>query len=439
VRELPLLSFLRAIRTNVLTMWPERAYQDDMLVRRLLNRSHVLANAPDAIHRVLVENHENYRRSPASIRILRPITGRGLLLAEGEAWRHQRRTTAPALAPRVLPMLSHHIVAAAEPHIDRLGQAQSAPVDLLAAMQQLALEIAGRSMFSLAMARFGTPIRGMLAEFASDLSRPHLFDMVLPASVPTWRDLRRRQFQTRWMRLIQTVIDMRLSQPAGPRPLDLFDMLCAARDPETNQPFERSVLRDQVATLLLAGHETTAVTLFWCLTLLARDQAEQLRVAAEVRDVSIMPETAAEVLPRLVRTRAVVQEALRLYPPAVVLVRQAIAADTLGGIAVPPRTVVMMAPWVLHRHAKLWADPMAFRPDRFMPEAPPPPRFAYLPFGAGPRVCIGAQLALAEATLTLAMLVGRLAVSLVDETPILPVAIVTTQPDHPPRFWVRTR
>jgi cytochrome P450 len=443
--ELPLGAFLRAIRTNALTMWPERAYRDDVMVRGLLGRTNMLINAPDAIHRVLVENSGNYRRSPASVRILRPITGQGLLLSDGEPWRHQRRTIAPALAPRVMPMLARHIVSATDPHMARLAHMTQEPVDLLAMVQGLALDVAGRSMFSVEMGQFGPPMRRMLTEFGADLSRPHVLDMVLPASVPTWRDMRRWRFKRRWMRLIESVMNARQAQPVtldgapGGTPRDLFDLLHAARDPETGEGFDRTVLRDQVATLILAGHETTAVTLFWCLTLLAQDPAEQDRLAAEAGAVEITPETAFTVLPQLVRTRAVVQEALRLYPPAFVIVREAIGPDRLAEIDLPRRGVVMIAPWVLHRHERLWSEPMAFNPDRFMPGAAPPPRFAYLPFGAGPRVCVGAQFALTEATLVLAMLIGRFAVSLADDRPVLPAAVVTTQPDHAPGFRVRER
>jgi unspecific monooxygenase len=441
--ELPLGEFLRAIRTNALTMWPERAYRDDFLVRSLLGRTNVLVNAPEAIHRVLLENQSNYRRSPASVRILRPITGQGLLLSDGELWRHQRRTIAPALAPRVMPMLMRHIVSATAPHMERLVSATEQPMDLLAEVQALALEVAGRSMFSLEMGQFGPPMRRMLAEFGADLSRPDVLDMVLPAYLPTWRDLRRRWFKARWMRLIEAVMDARLAQTrplaADEAPRDLFDLLCAARDPETGEGFGRTALRDQVATLILAGHETTAVTLFWCLALLAQDQREQQCVAAEAEAVEITPETAFASLPQLVRARAVVQEALRLYPPAFVIVREAIGPDRLAGMDLPRRSVVMIAPWVLHRHERLWSNPLAFNPDRFMPDVTPPSRFAYLPFGAGPRVCVGAQFALTEVTLVLAMLIGRFAVSLTDARPILPTAVVTTQPDHAPKFRVRQR
>jgi len=437
---LSLPAFLRAIRTNTLTMWTTAAYEQDVVIRRFFGRSSVLVNAPEAIRRVLVDNPGNYRRSPASIRILRPITGNGLLLSEGEAWRHQRRIIAPALAPRVMPMLARHIVETAQSQIASIEERVArGPVDLLALMQGLTLEIAGRSMFSLEMGAFGPQLRQGLTEFAQRFGRPFLFDMLLPPSVPTVRDLRRRRFQARWMRLIETIMHdrMREAQPETPR--DLFDLLRAARDPETGEAFSASQLRDQLATLLLAGHETTAVTLFWSLTLLAQDPQEQTRLAEEVRGLAIEPDAAMAILPQLVRTRAVVSEALRLYPPAATIAREAIGPDRLGDLDLPKRSLVMIAPWVLHRHRKFWRDPDAFDPLRFMPDAPAVPRFAYLPFGAGPRICVGAQFALTEAVLVLAMLLQRFEFALDDARPILPVAIVTTQPDHPAQFRLRVR
>lgn len=439
-RELPLRGFLHAIRTNALTMWPEAAYEQDIVVRRFLGHMNVLVSAPDAVHRVLVENAANYRRSRASIRILRPITGAGLLLSEGDAWRHQRRTIAPALAPRVLPMLARHIVAVADEQLAVLAaQAAQGPVELLPAMQSLTLEIAGRSMFSLEMQGFGTPLRRLLAEYAAHFAQPRLLDMLLPTSVPTPHDARRGLFRRRWMRLIESIMQERLRTPQPATPRDLFDLLRAARDPETGAAFTPPQLRDQLATLLLAGHETTAVTLFWTLTLLAQDRIEQQRVADEVCNVTIAAEAAMTALPHLVRTRAVVNEALRLYPPAFTLVREAIGPDRLQTTDVPKHAIVMIAPWVLHRHHRLWRDPAMFDPDRFMPDAPPIPRFGYLPFGAGPRICVGAQFALTETALVLALLLKRFDVHLDESRPVLPAAVVTTQPDHPPMFRLQAR
>jgi unspecific monooxygenase len=431
---LPARAFLRAIRENALTMWPEAAYRDDLLVRQFLGRKNVLLNAPDAIHHVLVDNHANYRRSAASIRILRPITGNGLLLSMGEAWRLQRRTVAPALGPRVMPLLSRHIMASTREALDTLDQQA---VDLLAFIQTLTLDIAGRSMFSLETRQYGPELRRLLGEFGEHLARPHLFDMLLPSAIPTLRDWRRARFSKRWMHLIETMMQQRVgnSVPAG-KPRDLFDLLLNAQDPETGEGFSPVALRDQVATLMLAGHETTAVTLFWACLLLANASDVQNWLAEELTGMDL---TEDGVQAKLIRTRAVVNETLRLFPAAFTLVREAILPDRIGALQLPRRAVVMIAPWVLHRHEAYWTNPNAFDPGRFMPGAPMPPRFAFMPFGAGPRICVGAQFAMAEAVLVLAALVQRFRIVLRDTRPVMPVAIVTTQPDHAPLFELTGR
>ena len=438
--ELGVYRFFVAVRTNALQIWPKSAYEQDVVVRSALGRTRLLINAPDAIHRVLVENTANYCRTSATIRILRPIVGKGLFLSEGEDWRHQRRTIAPALAPRVVPMMARHVALATEETIAQIAAAAAqGPVDILAAVQFLALEIAARSMFSLEMRQYGAALRRLIARFAANLGRPYFLDLMLPAAIPTLRDLARMRFRSQWVALMDEIIEARLRAPPQGKPRDLFDMLLAARDPETGEAFSRDQLRDHMATMIVAGHETTALTLFWSLYLMASSPAEQERVAEEVRTIDLSPDSAADALAKLPYTKAVVNEALRLYPPAFALARTAIGPDRLCDVAVPRGALVMMSPWVLHRHLRLWKDPDAFDPSRFLDEAPPVHRFAYMPFGAGPRICIGAQLALTEACLVLATMIQRFHVALVDATPVLPVAIIVTQPDHPARFRLRLR
>ena len=306
-------------------------------------------------------------------------------------------------------------------------------------MQSTALEIAGRSMFSLEMQTFGPAMRAMLGEFGVSLGRPRLLDMLLPASVLTWRDLQRRRFQRRWMALVDRVIDSRLTSEPADGPRDLLDLLRQARDPETGAAFSRAQLRDQVSTMIVAGHETTAVTLFWALYLLAHAPEAQERIAEECRGLDLEADNAGASLAELAYTRAVVSETLRLYPPAFTLARVANAADRAGAIDVPRGAVLLIAPWVLHRHRRLWRDPDAFDPTRFLPDAPAPPRFAYLPFGAGPRVCVGAQFALTEAILVLASLVRAFRVALDGEQAVMPTPVITTQPDRSPGFVLRAR
>jgi cytochrome P450 len=174
--------------------------------------------------------------------------------------------------------------------------------------------------------------------------------------------------------------------------------------------------------------------MFWALYLVAATPEVEERIAAEVAPLDFSSVAAGGALPKLVYTRAVVQEALRLYPPAFTLVRQARCGDTAGGIVIPASAVVMIAPWVLHRHRRLWNQPESFDPSRFLPGAAPPERCAYLPFGMGPRVCVGAQFALTEATLVVAAMVQAFHIERASSEPVMPVAIVTTQPDHPPLF-----
>jgi cytochrome P450 len=216
-------------------------------------------------------------------------------------------------------------------------------------------------------------------------------------------------------------------------------MLSTARDPESGAAFSAEDLVDQVATLIAAGHETTGVALFWSLWLVAAAPNVQERLAAEAETLDLGPENAAESVPKLVYTRAVVHEALRLYPPAFTLVRQARAADDAGGIPVPPGAIVFIAPWVLHRHRRLWSQPEVFDPSRFLPGVAAPDRFAYLPFGVGPRVCIGAQFALTEATLVLATIIKAFEIERADCEPVMPVGVVTLQPARAPLFRLRRR
>jgi cytochrome P450 len=294
-------------------------------------------------------------------------------------------------------------------------------------------------MFSLEMDQYGAVMRRMLTEFAEKYSRPHMLDMLLPPSIPAPKDIGRSRFKRRWMGLMETILSARLATPQPETPRDLFDLLRAARDPETGAGFSPEQLRDQVATLILAGHETTAVTLFWALIMLAQAAEEQAWLAEELEAATIEAATSYATAAKLDRTRAVVNETLRLFPSAFTIVREAIVADRIGDLVLPPRTLVMISPWVLHRHHAVWRDPDLFQPVRFMPDQPPPPRFAFMPFGAGPRICVGAQFAMTEAVLVLAALVKRFRVTRVDTRPVLPVGIVTTQPDHPAQVCLTPR
>ena len=429
---------LALMRENVLGTWGQRAYEEDILQGRFFGHSSFILNTPDAIKHVLVDNYENYTRTPAGFRVLRPVLGEGLLIAEGRAWKHQRRTLAPAFTPRAVATLVPHMAAATDETIAKLKQTSGAPVDLREAMQRMTLEIAGRTMFSFEMSRHGPALRDFVMEYGARLARPHFLDIMLPAGWPSPQDFSRARFRKRWTSFVAMLMAERRAagKHEGAPPSDLFDLMGAARDPETGDAFTDEQLGDQVATMILAGHETTVTALFWSLYLLALDPASQDQLAAEVQNASV---NGALDVERLKFTRAVVDESMRLYPPAFLIARAAAGPDTIAGRPVKKKDVILIAPWLLHRHEKLWRDPSAFIPSRFMPGTPPPDRFAYLPFGVGARVCIGAHFALVEATLALAKMIGAFRVELLDKEPVIPVGVVTTQPDRSPMFRITPR
>jgi cytochrome P450 len=426
-----------AMRENPIATWGQRAYQEDIVRGRFFGRGSFILNAPDAIRHVLVDNYENYTRTPAGIRVLRPMLGEGLLIAEGRNWKYQRRTLAPAFTPRAVAALVPHMVAAIDETIAKLGAASKAPVDLREAMQRMTLEIAGRTMFSFGMQRHGATLREFVMEYGARLARPHFLDLLLPLNWPSPQDFSRARFRKRWTKFVAMLMAERRAagknENAPPR--DLFDLMNAARDPETGEAFTDEQLGDPVATMILAGHETTATALFWALYLLALDPATQEQLAQEVRGASAGDASDVE---RLKFTRAVIDETMRLYPPAFLIARAAAGPDVIAGMPVKPGDVILIAPWLLHRHEKLWRDPNAFVPSRFV-TGTPPDRFAYLPFGVGARVCIGAHFALVEATLALAKLIGAFRVTLVDKEPVMPIGVVTTQPSRSPMFAITPR
>lgn len=429
------LAIARSLRSNALEVFPPEAFEEEVVSRRSLGREQLILAKPAAIHHILVDNPQNYGRTAATIRILRPVLGDGLLLSTGEDWAHQRHAHAPAFAPRTVPLAARRVGEAAVAAFDELDTTGETPIDLLAVFQALTLDAAGRFMLSLDMRPFAAELRDLVTRYAERLGRPRLLDILMPLAIPSPRDLLRRRVRRRWLALLARIIAARRALGEAAEG-DLFALLDAANAAEGGS---ETRLFDQVATMLLAGHETTAVALFWAIHLVCDRPEVEERLLAEARGRDLGPEGAAASLAALPYARAVVQETLRLYPPAFAIARIARAADEAGGIAVAKDAVALISPWVLHRHRRLWDDPERFDPARFLPGAPAPERFHYMPFGAGPRVCIGAQFALTEATLVLARLIQNFHVERTDADPVFPVAIVTTQPDHRPLFRLRRR
>jgi cytochrome P450 len=368
-----------------------------------------LVSDPGAVLRVLRDNHPGYDKSTVQYEALAAVTGRGLLTSDGTLWRRQRRLAQPAFHPSTMPDVAARSAEAAGRLLstwDRLPA--GARVDVDAAMTRLTLDVVGAALF-------GTDLAA-----GADVDPDALVGAVLvaldavvagartPLRLPGWLPTRRRRRLRRGLATLdETVFAAVRRRRAGPAPVepDLLDLLLRAGMAERQ-------LRDEVVTLVVAGHETVASALTWSWHLLGGDDAARTRLRAEAAAVlgagpaSRLP--TYDDLPRLPWTRAVVEEALRLYPPAWVVTRRAVAPDVLAGHRINAGTLVIVSPWVLHRHPDLWADPTRFDPARFLPERRfELPRGGYLPFGAGPRLCIGREFALVEGPLLLAAVAAR--------------------------------
>jgi cytochrome P450 len=381
----------------------------------------------------MITHGEDYMRLPFARRVLGPIAGRGLIVSEGETWRQQRRAMAPAFTPRNVPIMAQHIIRCTEASCDRLGRSVGSEVDLFQQMQTLSLEIAATSLFSIEVETFGAELRRIVTEYMQTIGRLFPTDVLLPEAIPTPLRARRRSFRRRWTHLIRSIIEVRRRAERADAPRDLFDLLAEAHGAD-----REDLLVDEVSTMIVAGHETTALALFWACTLLAQSKPWQEAVAAEARQVDLSEEGAAVSLPKLVLTRAVVEETLRLYSPAFMTGRLANRAHQICGTEVPAGSIILLPYWLLHRSQRWWTKPDVFDPARFLNGAQPD-RLTYLPFGVGRHVCIGAQLAMSETILATARLMRQFTFEVTSARPVLPVGTISTRPDHSPTFIVRMR
>ena len=402
-----MFEFLAALRANPLTTWTEDHFEHLILAGEGALGRITIVHDPAAIRHVLVDNAANYRKDDLQRRVLAPGLGNGLLTAEGEEWRLQRRTLAPLFAPRhvagfVPAMIAAGgaagaaLAAARRPHPrcrprDDARDARRARADDLHDRAQ-----ARSRMRSGARSRATSRRSGRSTRSTSSACRSGC------RGSAGWRARPALRF---FEEVVGELIDTRraLLARGEPSPNDLLTLLLQAADPETGRGLTDVEVRANIVTFIGAGHETTANALTWSLYLLSQAPAARERIEAEVD--AVMPDgvLAPEALPRLVFTKAVVEEAMRLYPPVPYMSRAALGEDRIGNLKIPRGSMVTIAPWVLHRHRRLWDDPDAFVPERFLPERRDGiDRFAYLPFGAGPRVCIGASFSLQEAVIVLA-------------------------------------
>ncbi|MCO5064078.1 MAG: cytochrome P450 [Rhizobiaceae bacterium] len=423
------LEMIRIVYRNPLELWGEPSYNEPWISVSGIGGPLVIANDPGLIRHVLVDNARNYKMATVRQLILRPILRDGLLTAEGQVWKRSRKAMAPVFTPR-------NIFGFAQPMLRRTldfaqkYQDEPGTVDIAHDMTMLTYDILAETLFS-------GEIAGEPGSFAREID--HLFETMgrvdpldllrAPEWLPRFTRIRGRKTMAYFRQIVSDTVKLRterLSSGDKGVPEDFLTLLLRAEGPDG---LTRQEIEDNIITFIGAGHETTARALAWTLYCLAEAPWERTPVEAEIDAVLAREPDPSKWLDAMPLTRAAFEEALRLYPPAPSINREPIEPETYKDLYIPPKAAVLVMPWTVHRHRKLWDQPDAFMPQRFHPgNREKIDRYQYLPFGAGPRVCIGAAFAMQEAIIALAVLLSRYRFDTVEATNPWPVQKLTTQP-----------
>ncbi|MFT5683745.1 MAG: cytochrome P450 [Myxococcota bacterium] len=394
----------------------------------------LLLSSPRHARHVLITNAANYEKGTRGQVLLRKILGDGLLTAEGSVWRKHRRIANPAFRRKMIAGFAAAMAAATEELAEEIIGGE---FDVADAMNRLTLRIAGRCFFGQDISEESSEIGSALSAVLDEFTRLVAAPFVGFEHIPTPRNLRYRRAVLALDAAAREIIAarreaMERGEDGGN---DLLSMLLEARDPETGEGLSDQALRDEVLTMLLAGHETTANSLAWTLILLSRHPDVARKVEAEVDAViGDGPVGFGEAM-KLDWTGKVIKESMRLYPPAWVISRRAVEDDVIDGFPVPAGAFIFVSPYLIHRHPRYWENPEGFDPGRFDPErsvcpdGSPRPKDAYLPFGAGQRKCIGSHFAELEARIVLGVLMRRLRMSLLPGEVAQPAASITLRPE----------
>ena len=424
---LGVIGSFRSARRNVLELIPELATHVPIVSGRTGKRWHMVMD-PDSNRRILRDALEDYPKSEVTKMILRPGIGESLFVAEGAHWHWQRRVAAPVFTHRNIANLAPVMTAAADRASNRIAAAEGRAADLFEEMVTATFEVIADVTLSGGEGFDREAVHRGIDAYISETAKVSLLDVI---GAPAWIPRINRLFTTQAMREMKDVADRVIDarREAGPPPVpDLLDLLLSGEDSKTGRRMTTTELRDNLLTFIVAGHETTALTLAWSLYLCAFDPAVQARARAEAQSVLQGRAATADDVPALPYIRQIIDESLRLYPAAAFLSRTARKNDRLCGREVRPGDTVILPIYALHRNHELWPDPHRFDPDRFAKGAKID-RFAYLPFGDGPRICIGASFAVQEAVIILSTLLSRFEFGLVKGRSPRPVMILTLRPE----------
>lgn len=409
-RPLPLVRGLLQMIANPLYVWPRAMYENPYHGVKWIGRTFHYFRRPEHMKAVFLDHAAIFVKSQFQKKLVGPALGDGLLTAEGDHWKFQRRAASPAFRIDALRALVPAFSQSAQDTIERIrAMPAGQPVDVMQEMQHATLDVIVETILGGADPEFGYDrMAQIITDYIDTMGKPDLLDMFgTPPWV--WRPWGARGRRRAAELQISAVNAIRRRRASGQERKDLLGLLLAARDPETRRGLSDDELRDNVVTFIGAGHETTALALTFALYLVANAPEVQERLVREVLDVCGSRPIDADMVDDLVYTEQVIKEAMRLYPPVALIDRVATEDIDLGDVRVKKGDFAFNLIYIMHRHRMLWDNPERFDPDRFAPErAREMHRFQFMPFGAGPRICIGMKFAYMEAVAMLATLLREL-------------------------------
>ena len=422
------VAFISRFVRNPLSVVPQAAYEEDVVASLRGRRPIIWVTAPALIRTILLDEREKYQKL-SQIRLLSPLLGKGILTSEGADWKWQRQASAPMFRHQDLMTFVPTFVRTTEALIRRWRAAPNGGVQLIEReMTGVTFDVISATLLPSGDKTVAPAVELATGRFQRAGAWGQLYAF---AGMPKWFPQPGRRSQASAVRILrQSVLALlRERRAAGETSDDLLHRLIVARDPETGQSMNDEQLVDNLLTFYLAGHETTAKALTWTLYLLSRSPQWTERLCEEVERVTGGRPVAAEHVDRLAQVQQVIKESMRIYPPVPLMSRQAVVETKLDGHAVKVGTSLVMPIYAIHRHRKRWDDPDAFDPERFTPEREAKiPRYQYMPFGAGPRICIGNAFAMIEATAMLATLLQHARFAPVEGYEPEPIARVTLLP-----------
>lgn len=431
---------LHAALFNPLALWRREHFEAPVVTERTLFGTSAVVNEPALVKRVLLDNAANYGRDKLQQRILFRMTGRSVFLAEESDWLIQRKALSPFFSAKALSAYLQGMVAATEEAASRLRASNAHGFDLGREMAALTVDILGRTLFAPGLGESPALIANSVRRY-TDVNGPvELGDLLkLPAWMPGVRRILGWQATASVKQRAQRLVaEARVAERAFDS--DIISAMLAARVPETGDALDTHVIESNVSTLIGAGSDTVAVALSWAIFLLSQTPGVLAEVEAEVDAYMSAGPLTLDRLDQLVWTRAVIEESMRLYPPTPLIGRMAHASDRLGDEVIPAGTTILISPWLIHRHTRLWSEPDLFKPERFLPgRREHIPRFAYLPFGAGARICLGMGFAMQEAVTVLATLIRHLRFERADNSPVRLCQRFTLQTEAPLRMYAGGR